>query len=123
MESAESNKVSSEVALEQAHAWKDKGATLLLSISSEPDKRVVCDKLAGHLSYTHDNGASLAFVWRIVEPEPQSSATPFVDAEGRFVIWLADASFSILDAPRKSMTISRGPYQCILTEVRASVFG
>jgi hypothetical protein len=123
MESEKSNKVSSEVALEQARAWKDKGATLLLSISSGPDKRVICDKLAGRLSYVADDGASLAFNWQIVESAPKVSAKPLVDGEGRFVVWLADASFSMLDTLQKSMAIVRGAYQCILTEVPASAIG
>jgi hypothetical protein len=123
MESTESNKVSSEVVLEQARSWKDKGATLLLSISSEPDKRFICDKLAGRLSYVADDRASLAFDWQRVESDPKVSAKPLVDGKGRFVVWLADASFSMLDTPQKSMTIVRGSYQCILTEVHASAFG
>jgi hypothetical protein len=123
MESTGSNTVNSEAALEQARAWKDKGATLLLSISSEPDKRVICDKLPGSLLYVADDGASLAFDWRIVESDPKVSAQLLVDGAGKFVIWLADASFSRLNIPQKSMSIVRGSYQCILTEVRASAFG
>lgn len=123
MESAESNKVSSEEALEHARTWQEKGATLLLSISSEPGKRAVCDKLAGHLSYVDDKGASLAFVWRIIEPGPQSSDMTFVEGEGKFSIRLEGTSFSILYTPQKSLTISRDLYRCVLTEVRASALG
>lgn len=123
MSSTEPNSISVEAALEQVRAWGDKGATLQLSISNMPDKRVICDKLVGRLSYVADDGASLAFVWQIVESDPKVSAKPLVDEEGRFVIWLADASFSMHDTPQKSMAIVRGAYLCILTEICASAFG
>lgn len=115
--------MSIEEALERARAWQEKGATLLLSISSEPGRRTICEKLAGRLSYVDDGGASLAFVWRIIEPEPRSSDMTFVEGEGRFGIRLEGASFSITSTPQKSMTISRAPYLCVLTEVCASAFG
>jgi len=123
MESAETNKVSSEEALERARTWKEKGATLLLSISSGPGKRAVCENLAGRLTYIDDNGGSLGFYALIIEPEPQSSDATFVDGEVRFGIRLEGASFFMPDTPQKSMTISRGPYRCVLTEFRASAFG
>lgn len=123
MDLVESNKMSIEEALEQACAWQEKGATLQLTISIEPDRRAVCEKLAGRLSYVDDGGASLAFVWRIIEPEPRTSGMTFVDGEGRFIIRLGGASFSVISTPQKSMTISRDSYQCVLTEIRASAFG
>lgn len=123
MESAESTIVSSEEALEYARAWHEKGATLLLSISSGPGKRDLCDKLWGRLSYVEDDGASLSFVRQVIEPDPQSSEMTFVDGEVRFRIWLEGASFSMQYAPQKSMTIARGPYRCVLTVDRASAFG
>ena len=122
MDSAESKTVSSEEALENLRAWCERGTTLLLSISSGPGKRDLCDELAGHLSYVDDDGASLTFVRRVIEPEPQSSEKTFVDGEIRFVIRLEDAAFSMLYIPQKSIAITRGPHRCVLTEGRAPAF-
>ena len=122
MESAESTKVSSEEALEHARAWKDKGATLLLSISRQPDKRAdVCDKLP--VSILDVTDSSLSFRWQLDVVDPGGPTRPFASAHGTFVVWLEGASFAVLYSPRKSLTISRGPYQCVLTEFRASAFG
>ena len=123
MESAETRTVSSEEALEQARAWQEKGATLLVSISSGLGKRDLCDDLAGRLSYINDNGSSLIFSRRVIEPEPPSSEITFVDGEIKFRITLEGASFSMSYTTHKSMTISRGPYRCVLKEYRASAFG
>lgn len=121
MESAESNKDSIEEVLEYARIWKDKGATLQLSISRQPDKRPdVCDKLL--VSVSDITYQSLAFRWRLSEVDPTGPTLPFATADGTFVIWLEGASFSMLDIPKKTIVISRGPYTCVLREVRASAF-
>jgi hypothetical protein len=122
MESAESNMVIIVPALEHVRAWKDKGATLMLSISSGPDKRAICDKLVVSVSYVDDVRARLTLIWRGVEPDPRASSATFVESEGRFVVWLEGASFSLIDTPEKSIVISRDSYQCVLTEFRASAF-
>jgi hypothetical protein len=122
MESAESDKVSSEVAFEQARAWKDKGATLLLSISRQPDKRAdVCDKLPVTILDVTDS--SLSFRWQLDVVDPDGPTQPFASAHGTFVVWLGGVTFAALYSPRKSLNISRGHYQCVLTEFSASAFG
>ncbi len=121
MKSAESNKVSSEDVLEYARAWKDKGATLLLSISRQPDKRAYfCDKL--WVSVYNVTDQALAFSWQLRVVDPIDPSLLFAEADGKFVVRLEGASFSMLDIPKKTITISRGPYRCDLTEVRASEF-
>ena len=122
MSRAEQHNPSIDEALAQARMWWDKGATLLLSISSEPDKRAVCDKLAGRLSYVAPDGASLKFDWQTVESDSKVSAKPLVDGVGHFVVWLEGASFSMIDSPMKSLVISCGSYRYVVTEVRASAF-
>lgn len=122
MSSTEQNSMSLEAALEQTRAWRDKGATLILSLSSEPDGTDFGKELWGRLSDVADDGASLAFVWQIVKSDPSVSAKPLVDGWGRFVVWLEGASFSITHSHRKSMTILRGPYRYVLAEYRASAF-
>ena len=122
MSSTEQNSISMEEALEQARVWRDKGATLILTVSSEPDETIYGKELWGRLSDVADDGASFAFVWQVVKSDPTFSAKPLVDGWGRFVVWLERASFSIMHSPKKSMTISRGPYRYILAEHRASAF-
>jgi hypothetical protein len=122
MASTEQNSISMEAALEQARAWRDKRATLILSISSEPGETIFCKELWGHLSDVADDGASFAFVWQIVKSDPKVSAKLLVDGWGRFVVWLEGASFYIIHSHKKSMTISRGPYRYVVTEDRASAF-
>jgi len=120
MSRTEQKSASIDEALEQARIWEGKGIPLLLSISDEPERRAVSDKLAGRLSYVAEDGTSLKFDWQIVESDPKVSAKPLVDGGGHFVIWLVGSSFSITDSPRKSMTISRGSYRYVVTEYRAS---
>ncbi len=95
--------------------------TLLLSIFRQPDKRVVCDKLPVTILGVADS--SLSFRWQLYEVDPDGPAKPFATADGTFVVWLKGASFAVLYSPKKSLTISRAPYQCVLTEFRDSAFG
>lgn len=121
METKESSVVGSDVALEHAREWKDKGATLLLSISRLPDKRAdVCDKLPVTILDVTDS--SLSFRWQLDVVDSDGPARQFASAHGTFVVWLKGASFAALYSPDKSLTISRGPFHCVLTEFRASAF-
>lgn len=122
MEPEESSVVRSEAALEQAREWKDKGATLLLSISRQPDKRAdVCDKLPVTILDVTDS--SLSFRWQLDVIDSDGPTQPFASAHGTFVVWLEGASFAALYSPNKSLTISRGLFHSVLTEFRASAFG
>jgi hypothetical protein len=79
-------------------------------------------KVVRILNLSEEHGNSLiAFDCRIdtFDSLPKRS---FAHLDGVLVVSLEDASVSAQNEPQKSVTISRGDFTCVLTEVRATGF-
>ena len=103
-------------ALDRLHSWKDRSATLLFAFIGTPNNFSI------EVSVLGVGDESISFSWLRDAIDPNGPTRPFVSTRGNFVVWLEGATFSCADHPKRSVTISRGPFQCDLTEIRASAF-
>jgi len=103
-------------ALEQLHTWDTAGAWLELRLTG-PDETNF--KLIGRLQNVTDSLFALSWSTDTSDSLPKRS---FAHSDGTTVISLEDATVVLSDDSRPAMIISRGPFRCTLTELRASGF-
>jgi hypothetical protein len=104
-------------AFERLHSWKVKCATLLLEFTDPPHKFSIVVEIWS----VRDDHSSITLKWlrRAIDP---NGPFVFMETQGYFGVFLDGATFAIADAPNRSLTISRGPFLCDLTQLRESAF-
>ena len=103
-------------ALDRVRSWKDRGATLELTIDGPAETRF---KLSVRVLNVTDSSIALAWSTDTFDSPPKRS---FAHSDGTTVISLEDALFVISRDSTNSLSISRGAYRCLLREIRASAF-
>jgi len=109
-------------ALECISSWQSAGAWLELSLKKNlpGNSEIRFDKLIVRILHVTDS--TLAFSWS-TDTFDSSPKRSFAHSDGTLVVSLEDSLLSISDSPKKTLSISRGPYLCVLTEIRASALG
>jgi hypothetical protein len=103
-------------ALDRLHSWKDNGATILFAFIGPPNNFSI------EVSVLGVGDESISFSWLRDAIDANGPSRPFVSTRGNFVVWFEGATFSCADDPKRSVTISRGPFRCDLIQIRASAF-
>src|ERR1043165_284358 len=101
-----------QLALARLRSWKDAGATLEFSFSGYSSARPFSVMVS--LKDVDEVGSTLLLMWLLFAVEP--GHPPFISSDGKFVVWFADATFSVSNDPVRSVLISRHPFSCVLRE-------
>jgi hypothetical protein len=114
---------SESLAMDQIRSWKEAGGKVRLVVTHRPDGKQWFDIPIADISWVcEDEGESrISFAFAI----DTSDALPmrsFARAECRLEISLENTSLTLQDNPKKSLTISRKDFTCVLTELRATAF-
>jgi hypothetical protein len=111
-------------AIDQVRSWKEAGGMVGLTLTHRPDgKRWFDFQVARILWVCEEEGNSLISFDCQIDTFDSSPKRSFAHSDCKLVISLEDASISMQDEPKKSVTISRGDFTCVLTQVRATGFG
>jgi hypothetical protein len=115
---------SKSLALDQVRSWKEAGGTVSITVTHRPDgKRWFDFPEARILWVNEEEGNSLISFDCAIDTFDSLPKRSFARCDCKLVISLEDASISMQNQPKKSVTVSRGDFTCVLTEVRATGFG
>jgi len=105
----------------QVRSWKERGGTVDLLLTSSTDKKIRLDLRAVKILGINEamGEAQVSFQWQIDTLDIQPRKL-FAQSRGTTSIWLEGATLSLSNNPRPCVTISRGHFTCMLTEVRES---
>jgi len=107
-------------ALERLNSWNDKKAELLLVFTFDVPRNRAFQIVVTVFSIRDDH-SSITLDWHRLAIDPSEDFL-FSETQGRWDVFLEGAAFAVSDDPKPSVTISRGPFRCTLTELRASAF-
>jgi hypothetical protein len=109
-------------ALERITSWQSAGARLELSLEKNlpENSEILFKNLVVRILHVTDS--TLAFSWS-TDTFDSSPKRSFAHSDGTLVVSLEDSLLSMSDSPKKTLSIARGPYLCVLTEILASAFG
>jgi hypothetical protein len=111
------------LAMDQIHAWKEKGGKVRLAITQHSDgKQWFNIPVADVSRVCEDEGECRVFFNFAIDTSDSLPKRPFARAECRLEISLENASLTLQDDSRTSVTVSRGDFSCVLTELRATGF-
>ena len=106
-------------AWDRLHFWKDKNAELLLTFFFDvPQNRYF--HIMVTVFHISDDHSSITLDWHRVAVDPSDDFV-FSETHGRWGIFLEGAVFAVSNAPKPSVTITRGPFKCELNQTRINL--